>query len=143
MVPLKLYFEDVSIGDKSPVLTVDEVTRTTIVRFAGASGDFNPIHHDENFAKNANLPSIFAIGMMNAGFVSHLVQDWLGVENIKKYSVKFRERVWPGDSLTCKGKVIDKNLETQTVEVELTMVNQLDKVVIQATAIAKLPSRPN
>jgi acyl dehydratase len=141
MVPLKLSFEDVMEGDESPELTINGITRTMIVRYAGASGDFNPIHHDETFAKEANVPSVFAMGMMNAGFVAHLVQDWLGIENITKYSVKFKERVWPGDSLTCRGKVISKDDASGTIKVELNMVNQHERPTIQATAIARLPKR--
>jgi len=141
MKPLKLYFEDLNEGDLSPELIIDEVTRTMIVKYAGASGDFNPIHHDEVFAKEANLPTIFAMGMMNAGFVAHLVQDWLGVENITKYSVKFRERVWPGDQLKCVGKVLSKDEASKTVQVALTMVNQHNRPTIEAAATAKLPVR--
>lgn len=141
MKQLQLCFEDVSAGDESPELVVDNVTRTMIVRYAGASGDFNPIHHDETFARNAGVPTVFAMGMMSAGFVSHVVQDWLGLANITKYGVRFKERVWPGDSLRCQGKVMEKNDSANTVRVELTMVNQHGRPVIMAEAVAVLPRR--
>lgn len=141
MNPMKLYFEDVSVGDASPEIHVGEITRTMIVRYAGASGDFNPIHHDEVFATEAGLPSIFAMGMMNAGFVAHLLQDWMGLGNVRKYSVKFKERVWPGDQLKGKGTVVSKAQPGNMVKVELTLVNQHDKVALQADALVALPSR--
>lgn len=141
MEPLRLCFEDVSVGDESPVLRIDEVTRTMIVRYAGASGDFNPIHHDEEFAKNAGNPTVFAMGMMNAGFLSHLLQDWMGLPNIKKFGVKFKERVWPGDSLTFRGKVVSKDELEKNLKVELHLINQNGKVTIQANATVQLPSR--
>lgn len=141
METTKIYFEDIAVGDESQELKVENITRTMIVKFAGASGDFNPIHHDEEFAKNAGLPSIFAMGMMNAGFISGLLQDWMGIENISNYKIQFRDRVWPGDSVTCKGQVVEKDAFSKMVKVDLLMVNQHEKPVIKSSACVKLPSR--
>ncbi|MBX6378240.1 MAG: MaoC family dehydratase N-terminal domain-containing protein [Clostridia bacterium] len=138
---MRLYIEDVHEGDESPELVVENVTRTQIVRYAGASGDFNPIHHDETFAQAAGQPTVFAMGMMQAGFVAHLVQDWFGLANVRRFGVRFAERVWPGDTLRCRGRIVRVDAATRTVEAELTMTNQHGRTVITANASAQLPSR--
>ena len=78
------------------------------MRYAGASGDFNPMHHDQTFAEKAGLPTVFAHGMLNAGFVSKCITDYVGRENLRKFKVRFATRVWPGDTITCKGTVTKK-----------------------------------
>ena len=76
-----------------------------MVRYQGASGDFNPIHHDEEFAKSAGYPSVFSVGMLQAGILASFATDWLGAANVRRYAVQFREQVWPGDHVVCSGKV--------------------------------------
>lgn len=85
--------------------TVGPITRTDIVRYAGASGDFHPLHHDAEFAKTAGFPDVFAMGMLQAGLLSAFVADWLGAERVRSFTVRFREQVWPGDTLTCNGRI--------------------------------------
>lgn len=80
--------------------TVGPVTRTDIVRFAGAGGDFNPVHHDELFAKQAGYPSVFAMGMLTAGFLGDYVATWAGVAEVRRLAVRFVSPVWPGDLLS-------------------------------------------
>src|SRR5262245_47114530 len=111
MARKKLYFEDVQEGDELPSFTVANVTRTDFVKYAGSSGDFNPIHHDQTFAETSGNPTVFAMGMMSAGILSRLVADYAGLNNLRKYKVRFATREWPGDSVTCKGKVTKKAVE--------------------------------
>lgn len=80
-------------------LLTPPVTRTQIVRFAGASGDFNPMHHDDEFARAAGQPSVFAMGQLTTAIVASAVSDWFGAERIAGYGVRLRDRVWPGDAL--------------------------------------------
>lgn len=138
-----LYFEDVNPGDEVPVFVVKNLTRTDIVKYAGASGDFNPIHHDETFAKSAGYPTVFAHGMLSAGFLSKCVTDFVGRPNLRLYRVSFRSQVWPGDTLTCGGKVTRKFEEKgeKRIEGELAVTNQKGEVTVQGTFIAALPSR--
>jgi acyl dehydratase len=75
------------------------VTRTQIVRFAGAAGDFNPMHHDEQFAVGAGQPSVFAMGQLTAAILGAAVADWFGAGNVTGYGVRFKDKVWPGDVL--------------------------------------------
>src|SRR5580765_460726 len=108
MPATKRFWEDVKEGDRLPEVRVANLTRTDFVKYAGSSGDFNPIHHDQTFAEASGNPTVFAMGMMNAGILSRLVSEYAGIENVRKYRVRFATRVWPGDSVTCKGKVIKK-----------------------------------
>jgi acyl dehydratase len=75
------------------------VTRTDIVRYAGASGDFLPLHHDEEAAKAAGFPSVFAMGMLSAGLLAASATNLLGTDAVRRYRIRFREQVWPGDVL--------------------------------------------
>ncbi|MFO1056632.1 MAG: MaoC/PaaZ C-terminal domain-containing protein [Dongiaceae bacterium] len=95
----------VAIGDAGPAFEVGPLTRTDLVRYAGASGDFNPIHHDEGFARSAGLPSVMAHGMLSAGLLGSFVTRWFGPGSVRRFKVRFRERVWPGDVLRAEGKV--------------------------------------
>lgn len=98
------------------------LTVTDIVRYAGASGDFNPLHHDEEAAKAAGFPGIFSIGMFTAALVGTFATDWLGAESIRRITTRFKEQVWPGDTLTVTGTVsaVSPVDGGTAVEVELT-----------------------
>ena len=95
----------VAVGDAGPAFEVGPLTRPDLVRYAGASGDFNPIHHDEGFARSAGLPSVMAHGMLSAGLLGSFVTRWFGPGSVRRFKVRFRERVWPGDVLRAEGKV--------------------------------------
>jgi acyl dehydratase len=81
------------------------LTRTDFVRYQGASGDFNPIHHDEGFARAAGFPTVFSVGMLQAGILAGYCAQWLGADNVRRFAVLFREQVWPGDHLVCDATV--------------------------------------
>jgi acyl dehydratase len=111
------------VGHRPQAKIVGPLTRTDFVRYQGASGDFNPIHHDEEFAQSAGFPSVFSVGMLQAGVLATYATDWLGAENVRRFGVQFREQVWPGDELELTGAVVEKD-ETgengeRTVKVEL------------------------
>jgi acyl dehydratase len=93
------------VGRRFPPQSFGPVTRTDFVRYAGASGDFNPMHHDEPYAVKAGNPSVFSMGMFQAGLLSSYATKLLGARNIRRFTVRFRERVWPGDTLTCSATV--------------------------------------
>jgi acyl dehydratase len=94
-------------GDALPPRSFGPLTRTDFVRYQGASGDFNPIHHDEEFAKSAGFPTVFSVGMLQAGYLATYVTDIFGPSNVRNFRVRFSEQVWPGDVLTCEGTVAD------------------------------------
>ena len=138
-----LYFEDVAEGDEIPAFVVENLTRTDLVRYAGASGDFNPIHHDQTFAEKAGLPTVFSHGMLNAGFVGKCVTDYVGRENLRSFKVRFATRVWPGDTVTCKGKVTRKYEEDgkRLIEGQVVALNQKGEAAIYGSFKAELASR--
>ena len=143
MTANKLYFENVQEGDEMPRFEVKNLTRTDIVKYAGASGDFNPIHHDQTFAEAARYPTVFAHGMLNAGFVSKCLTDYVGRPGLKRFKVRFTSQVWPGDTITCGGKVTGKyQAEGENrIEGELFAKNQKGETIIQGSFVAALPSR--
>lgn len=127
---IKLNFDDISAGDEAPVVS-HELGRTDLVRYAGASGDFNPMHTDEVAAQAAGLPSVFGHGMFSMGLLGRAVTDWAGPGNVKVYGVRFTKQTWPGETLntrivvsgkevTDEGKIIiaDVSLENQDGEVK-------------------------
>lgn len=79
--------------------TFGPITRTDLVRYAGAGGDFNPVHHDELFATSAGYPSVFGHGLLTAAFASLAVAEVAGPLALRQYFVRYSGQVWPGDSL--------------------------------------------
>lgn len=123
----------VGAGDRAEPRTFGPITRTDIVRYAGASGDFNPIHHDEGFATAAGFPTVFSMGMYQAGLLATFATDWLGAEHVRRYTVRFREQVWPDDVLTCAGTVTA--VEGGLATVELTCTRQTGGVAVVGEAV--------
>jgi acyl dehydratase len=113
-------WDDLAVGTKAEPRKVGPLNRTDFVRYQGASGDFNPIHHDEEFAKSAGYPTVFSVGMLQAGVLAGFATDWLGANNVRRFGVQFREQVWPGDELLCTGTVVDRaEGDEKTVDLEL------------------------
>src|SRR5207237_10673196 len=139
----KLFFEDVQEGGEVPPFVVEGLTRMDLVRYAGASGDFNPIHTDEEFARAAGNPSVFGHGMLTAAFVGKCVTDYVGPENLRRFKVRFATRVWPGDTIVSMGKVTRK-YETdgeRRSDGEVQAVNQKGDVAVSGSFTEALPSR--
>jgi acyl dehydratase len=123
-------------GGSGPEVTVGPITRTDIVRYAGASGDFNPIHHDEEFARAAGMPSVFSIGMHSAGLLGQYVARWVGLGNVRRFGVRFTGQVWPGDVLTLAGRVerTEDAGGERLAHLELSATRQSGDVVVKGTA---------
>src|SRR5678815_3881804 len=98
MASRKLYFEAVRVGEELPALTKTPVDRVQLARYAGASGDFNPVHVDETYAKSLGMPSVYAPGMLVMGFLGQVVSVWAGGAPLGGYSVDVYKLVWPGDT---------------------------------------------
>ena len=136
-------WNDVHEGDAMPPVVVERLSRTDLVKYAGASGDFNPIHHDEEFARAAGNPTVFGHGMLTAGFVARCVTDFVGVGNLRSYKVRFATRVWPGDTITCQGK-ITRRYEADgeaRVDGEVVATNQKGEAAVTGTFTAAMPRR--
>jgi len=139
----RVYFEDVKVGDEMPALVKGPIRQIQLTRYAGASGDFNPIHQDPEFAQAAGMGGVFAHGMLSMGFVAQSVTDWLGVGTVRKLGVRFTALVRLKDVVTCRGRVVgtsEKNGE-RLVELEVWAENQRGEKVVTGRATAAIPSR--
>ncbi len=136
-------FEDVKEGEAIPPFVVEKLTRTDLVRYAGASGDFNPIHHDEEFARSAGNPTVFGHGMLTAGFVARCITDFVGAENLRRFKVRFATRVWPGDTITCQGKITRRYEEggEGRIDGDVAATNQKGETAVTGSFTAALPRR--
>ena len=139
----KLSFDDVKVGDEAPVLT-HTLTRTDLVKYAGASGDFNPMHHDEVAAQGAGQPSVFGHGMFSMGLLGTALTDFVGPGNLTHYKVRFSRQTWPGEELTTKIVVKTKRVEDgrNLVDLECSLANGDGEVKVVGEATAALPGRP-
>ncbi len=130
---------DIEVGQTFSQVVVDDLTRTQIVQYAGASGDYNPIHSDEPFAKEvAGYPTVFAHGMLTMGLTGKLVTDTVGDGTLTDYGVRFVNQVWPGDTLTATAEVTAVNTDDNLVELSVATVNQDGTTVLTGTATARL-----
>jgi acyl dehydratase len=131
-------FENLSVGDEAPPLVVDKLTRTNFVRYAGASGDFNPMHHDDTVATSVGNPSVFGHGMLTAGLMARQLKDWFGHEALRRFQVRFSKQVWPGDTLTFHAKVSGKREEggERLVDLVCSTTNQDGVEVLTGSATA-------
>jgi acyl dehydratase len=142
MAEQKVFFEDVSEGDEAPTFS-HELTRTDLVQYAGASGDFNPMHHDEIAAQQSGLPSVFGHGMFTAGILAKAITDYVGVGNLRNYKIRFTKQTWPGEVLTTHVKVAKRYEQGQEhrVDLECSVTNEAGEAKLTGVAVAALPSR--
>jgi acyl dehydratase len=139
----RVYFEDVKVGDELPPLVKGPIQQIQLTRYAGASGDFNPIHQDDEFAKAAGMGGVFAHGMLSMGFVAQSVTDWSGAGSVHKIGVRFTGLVRLKDTVTCRGRVLETSSKNGDglVELELWAENQRGEKVVTGRATVALPSR--
>lgn len=140
----QVYFEDINEGDEiTGWPTVGPVTRSHFVRYAGASGDFNPMHHDDTIAQKVGYPSVFGHGMFSAGVVSAYITDWVGIGNVRKFGVEFRKQLFPEAVLTLTGKVVRKYKEgdENRIDAEFELKDDKGALILKAKTTAALPSR--
>ena len=118
---------------------IADINRTHFVRYAGASGDLNPIHHDQTFAEKAGLPTVFGLGMFTAGVLSRIVSEWFGPEAIKRYAVRFATRLWPGDTIRFSGKITRVYVDDDSThaDLELSAVNQKGESLVLGEATVR------
>jgi acyl dehydratase len=143
----KVYAEDVEVGAEMPPLVKGPIEQIQLTRYAGASGDFNPIHQDAAFARAAGMGDVFAHGMLSMGFVAQSVTDWLGIGTVRKIGVRFAGLVRLGDVVTCRGRVVAKRVaeaagvREHMADLELWAENQKGDKVVTGSASVALASR--
>ncbi len=137
-----LYYEDVHDGDQAPVLT-HVLTRTDLVTYAGASGDLNPMHHDEVKAQAAGQPSVFGHGMFSMGLLGTALTDYVGIGNVVRFRVRFARQTWPDESLSSRIVVTGKRTEgdQHLVDLDVRLLNADGEEKVVGEATARVPAR--
>lgn len=138
---MALKASQIKVGDKHTERVVENLSRTQIVMYSGASGDYNPIHSDEVYTtKVAGYPSVFAHGMLTMGLTGKMLTNYVGAGRVKKFGVRFTNQVWPGDTLDSTATVtgIKEENGQKLAELEVVTVNQDGKEVVRGTAEARL-----
>jgi len=133
---------EVKPGFEIPALTKGPITRVQLAKYAGASGDFNPIHLDDEIATQSGVgPTVIAHGMLTMAFAAQMLTDWVGPTNLRRLRARFTAMVRPGDVLTCRGRVEQVRTEggkTQA-DCEVWVDNQRGERVLTGRAVVDLP----
>lgn len=117
------------VGYQFKPIHKEEITHTQLVKYAGASGDFNPIHTVVPYAEKAGLGGVIAHGMMIMGFIGQAIGEWFSVDDLAKFSVRFKAMTRPGEKITVKGSVIDEKEDRWVCEAEA--VNEAGEVKVK------------
>jgi acyl dehydratase len=136
------YYEDIKEGEEAPVRS-HVLDRTDLVRYAGASYDFNPMHHDEVKAKAAGQPSVFGHGMFSMGFLGTAITDFVGIGNVRRYQVRFAKQTWPDEKLSTRIVVTGKRTEgdDHLVDLDVRLVNDDGEEKVVGSATVAVPTR--
>ncbi|HYV68249.1 MAG TPA: MaoC/PaaZ C-terminal domain-containing protein [Myxococcales bacterium] len=138
------YWSELRVGDDLPPLSKPAIDRVQIARYASASNDFNRLHLDEPFAHALGFPGLFAPGMLAMGFVGQLLTAWLRRGHVRRLAARFVKIVWPGDELTCRGRIAELRKENGAcyADVELWAENQKGELVLRGQATCELYESP-
>ncbi len=144
-------FADIAIGDALPSYTTTPLTRTDLVRYAGASGDFNPLHHDNTFVQVFGMERVIAHGMLIMGIAGEAITAWIENKNLRKFNVRFAGMTEPADfndlegtskraTITVTGRVTEKFEENgeKKIRCEIIAKDALDSVKLTGFFIAAL-----
>lgn len=134
-----MYFEDLKEGDTFPKLIKSPISRVQLVKYAGASGDFNPLHTVEEVGQKAGT-GIIAHGMLIMGMAAQGVTSWIPRKNVKKLKVRFRKMTFPGEEIHITGKVLEKKNGNKIIG-EVFAMNPEGEVKVAGTFEAILPSK--
>jgi acyl dehydratase len=138
---VSLRASNLSVGVSHSAVVVENLTRTQIVQYAGASGDYNPLHSDEVFATQvAGYPSVFAHGMLTMGMTGRMLTDYVGDARLTHFGGRFTSQVWPGDTLTATATVtaLRKDDGVSVADFDVVTQNQNGVAVFQGTATGRL-----
>ena len=132
---------NINVGDQHSEQVVDNLTRTQIIQYAGASGDYNPLHTDEIFTTQiAGYPTVFAHGMLSMGLTGTMLTNYVGDGRLTSYGVRFVAQVWPGDSLTASATIeaIREEDGVSLVDLAVSTINQDGAEVVKGSATARI-----
>ncbi len=140
---MSLKTKDLKLGDVYEELVVENLSRTQLVMYSGASGDYNPLHTDEIYTTEvAGYPSVFAHGMLSMGLTGKMLTNYVGDGRLTKFGVRFTSQVWPGDNLTASATItkIYKEGGKDFADIDVLTCNQEGTVVVKGYATASLES---
>ena len=130
----RLTWEDVKEGQILPEYQKPPITKVQLVKYAGASGDFNPLHTDDAFAQKIGMQGVIAHGMLVMGFLGEYIMLLAGdVASVKQFSMRFGDMTLPGDAITCSGEI--KEVNDREAQIKLTAKKQNGAVVGTGTAV--------
>ncbi len=138
---MALSASNLNIGDSYEECLVEDLKRTQLVQYSGASGDYNPLHSDEIFTTQvAGYPSVFAHGMLSMGMTGRMLTNYVGDGRLKSFGVRFTNQVWPGDTLHSTATVEEVSQEDgdPVVKLKVETTNQDGKVVVSGYASARV-----
>lgn len=138
---MALKASELKVGDTYTERVVEDLKRTQIVQYAGASGDYNPLHTDEVFAtKVAGYPTVFAHGMLSMGMTGKMLTNYVGDGRLTKFGVRFTSQVWPGDTLdsTATVEAVREENGDHFVDLAVSTVNQDGTEVVRGNATARI-----
>jgi acyl dehydratase len=140
----KIYFEDIKVGDEMPKLVKGPLQKLQHVMYAGASGDFNPLHTDDDFAKAVGMKDgVITHGMLIMGFVGQAITNWIPKKDLKRFGVRFAGMTKPGNTITVTGKVRDKRSQSgqNLITCDITAMDETGDVKVTGSFDAALPSK--
>ena len=140
---MALNMSDLKPGDEHSEVVIDNLSRTQLVMYSGASGDYNPLHTDDVYTKEvAGYPGVFAHGMLTMGLTGKMLTNYVGDGRLTKFGVRFTNQVLPGDTLTSTATVTDLRVEDgqALVDLEVKTTNQDGTTVVSGYATAKVDS---
>jgi acyl dehydratase len=138
-MPQEICSEDIRVGDVMPVLVKAPIDKTQLVKYAGASGDFNPLHFDPEHAKAVGIGDVIAHGMLIMGFVGQAMTNWIPKKYVKKFGVRFAGMTRLGDTVTVTGVVNEKN--GNRIKCSLEAKNQNGALLVAGSFEAELPGK--
>jgi acyl dehydratase len=139
----QLFFEDIEVGSEISPLTKQPTTRQ-LVMWAGASGDYNPIHYDKDFAQSRGLPGVIVQGQLVGSFLGQLATDWMGEQGVlRRLTCSYKGMNYPDEAIICKGKISKKYIEGSEhyVECSLWAENGHGEKTVTGTALVIMPAR--
>ena len=140
---MALNMSDLKPGNEHSEVVIDNLSRTQLVMYSGASGDYNPLHTDEVYTKEvAGYPGVFAHGMLTMGLTGKMLTNYVGDGRLTKFGVRFTNQVWPGDTLTSTATVTEVRVEDgqALVDLEVKTTNQDGTTGVSGYATAKVDS---
>ena len=130
----------VAVGQELPPLVKGPIAKDDLKRYAAASGDPNPMHTDDEFARNAGYPGVFAHGMLSMGYLGEFLVQAGGVGSVRRFRARFAKLTWPGDVVTCRGRVtaVHEEGSNRIVECDIWTENQGGERKLVGSAVLSL-----